>query len=61
METAKELPAQGREAKGKRARPDKGERKGWPLISEARHRRLSEARSVLIYDPVTKETTHAEW
>jgi len=40
---------------------DKGVRKGWSLIKEAKHKLLSEARNIEIYKPTTQKTIRTKW
>jgi|GEM_PF-5547098 len=46
----------------KREKPrDKGIRKGWSLIKDAKHKLLSETKNIEIYNPVTQKTTQIKW
>jgi len=50
------------ETKTKTKKPkDKGVRKGWSLIKEAKHKLLSETKTIEIYNPVTQKTIQTKW
>ncbi|MCT3672700.1 hypothetical protein HZQ94_05785 [Elizabethkingia anophelis] len=40
---------------------DKGSRKGWPTIEKAKHVKLSDAKKINVYNPITKNNTSLSW